>query len=520
MSAPSTTFATLPELLRCLAEEIHSRRQLATLCLISKTFNAAVAPVLHRELTIGSDAQLCAALGQFRHLSHVRVLSISDGSGLGDDLFHEMMPELLAKLPRLEMSTVSKLHESCPAIKTIHVTFPEDMGERVGYNDLVQPEGWRMRERALYGTPDLAVFSSLEELTLENLYEELPWWRAQIVQVLKNSPSLRKLKLSLSTKTMARYHHDEESGKFYGFFDKLCEDYGDAETTPLRLRFLHLGIGVYLFDAHCLAALTDRNFLEEVHVENEGVWEDGQIVEMYNEDDEPNSGLAFDAFGPRHCPNLRRINFAHYQRDVHAFLASIDDPSWTRRLAVSCRGLWAGYEPAALLRPDPNFPSLPLHLRMLDIDLQRNQVRLLDEDCDDLVQEDIPTAKDVLADLVSGDDGTLKGLAVHLAENLDADGGFEDFGLLVHALGGLVNLTQLAIEANVDDECLLKGDALDKAAYLLATAVLQLRYVKVYEKCWRVWRDGVAVRLRELEAREKDYIELFQGFIWEPMQCA
>jgi hypothetical protein len=393
------------------------------------------------------------------------------------------------------------------------------MGERVGYSNLVQPEGWRMRERALYGTPDLTVFSGLGELTLENLYEELPWWRAQIVQVLKNSPGLRKLKLSLSTKTLARYDHDEEAEKFDRFFEKLCVDYGDVEAAPLHLCSLHLGIGVYLFDADCLSALTDRNFLQEVHIENQGVWENGVIVDMYNEDDE-DSGLAFGAFGPRHCPNLRRFNFAHYQRDVHAFLASVDDPSWTRRLAVSCQGLWAGYEPAALLRPDPNFPFLPLHLRMLDIDLQRNQVRLVDEDCDDLPQEDIPPAKDILADVVAGDDGALQGLAVHLAENLEAEGGFEEFGLLVRALGGLVNLTQVAVEPNVEAERLLKGDALGKAAYRLATAVPRLRYVKVYEKCWRVWRDGVDVRLEELEGREKDDVELFRGFIWEPIQCA
>ena len=127
----------------------------------------------------------------------------------------------------------------------------------------------------------MAVFSGLEELTLENLYEELPWWRAQIFQVLKNSPGLQELKLSLSTKTLARYHHNEEREKYDTFFDKLCGEYGDAVAAPLRLRSLHLGTAVYPFDTGCLVALTDLKFLEEVHVENQGVWEGGMIVDKY-----------------------------------------------------------------------------------------------------------------------------------------------------------------------------------------------------------------------------------------------
>lgn len=252
------------------------------------------------------------------------------------------------------------------------------------------------------------------------------------------------------------------------------------------------------------------------------VWGDGLIIDMYT-NDEGDSGIAFHAFGPAYCPNLRRFNVAEYQRDVHNFLATAttSDHSFTRGLAVSCKRVWAGYEPAALLRPDPDNPSLPLHLRMLDIDLQREQVRLLDEDGDDLAYENIPPAKDVLVDLVSGDDGTLEGLAVHLAENSQVEGGFQDFGLVVDALGNFVNLSQLAVEANVNRPHLLKGKALAKAAHLLATMVPRLRYIKVYESCWRIWRDGNNgnVRLEELEGREIDDVELFRGLIWEPAAC-
>jgi hypothetical protein len=394
------------------------------------------------------------------------------------------------------------------------------MGERVGYSELVQPEGWRLGDRALYGKPDLTVFSGLEELTLDDLYEELPWWRSHIVQVLKNSPGLRKLKMSLSTLTVARHHHEEEREKFANFFDELCVEYGEAAAAPLRLRSLHLGTGVYPYAIGCLKSLTDLAFLEEVHVENGDVWDDGIIIDMYT-GGEDNKCIGFCVFGPAYCPNLRRFNVAEYQQDVHDFLATTSDPSFTRRLAVSCKDVWAGYEPAALLRPDPNYPSLPLNLRILDIDLQRSQVYLVDEDGDDLAREDTPPAKDVLADLVSGDDGTLEGLAVHLAENPEAEDGFEDFGLLIDALANLVNLSQLAVEANIHDKRLLRGKALAKAAHLLATAAPRLRYIKVYETCWRVWRnreDG-SVRLEELEGGEIDDVELFRGLIWKPVAC-
>lgn len=418
---------------------------------------------------------------------------------------------------------VRRLHECCPAIKALHICFPPNLGEALGYTEEATPDPRSLQERAVYGEPNLTVFSGLEELSLDELYEELPWWRAQIVQVLQNSPGLRRLKLSLSTKTLGRYYHEEEQDKFERFFDSLCDDYGETGAAPLRLRALHLGTAVYTFDADSLAKLTDLAVLEEAHIENRGVWEDGVIIDMYNDGDDEGSGIAFDAFGPLRCPNLRRLNFADYQRDAHAFLAGTadEDPSYARRLAVSCQGTWAGYEPAALLRPDENYPALPLHLRMLDVDLQRGQCRLKDEDGDDINVCEIPPAREVLAGLVAGDEGALEGLAVHLEENPAAEGGFEHLDLLVDAVAQLANLTQLAIEPNVHGERLIQDEEVMRAtAAMLAAASRSLRYIKVYALCWRVWRDGdKPVRLEELDDGEIGQVELFRGFIWEPQAC-
>lgn len=76
------------------------------------------------------------------------------------------------------------------------------------------PEPYQLEARGIYARPDLTVFAGLEELTLDNLCEELPWWKSQIVKVLMNSPGLRKLQLSLSVDTIFRHNKYEEKVRF------------------------------------------------------------------------------------------------------------------------------------------------------------------------------------------------------------------------------------------------------------------------------------------------------------------
>lgn len=387
------------------------------------------------------------------------------------------------------------------------------MGDQVGYCVEEPHDDWRIGEHFLYGEPKLEVFSGLQELTLDNLYEELPWWRSQIVEVLKKSPGLQKLKLSLATETLARYAALDDRPEFENFFDLLCDEYAETGAAPLRLLSLHLGTAVYPYKASSPKKLADLRFLEEVHIENCGVWYEGtMVIDMYN--DWEDSGIAFDAFGPAHCPNLRRLNLAEYQRDVHHFVASIADTSFARKLAISSQSMNGGYELAALLRPDPNYPALPLHLRMINIELQRKQVRLFDEDGEDLGEEDIPPARQVLGDLVSGDDGTLEGLAVHLHEDMRV---LRCLNLLGNTVGKLANLTQLAVVESIYVEREIELGALEDAARMLAVAAPRLRYIRVYESCWRIWRNrDDTIRLDKLDRDEADKVELFRGLNWEP----
>ncbi|KAH6627383.1 hypothetical protein F5144DRAFT_575675 [Chaetomium tenue] len=529
--SPSAVFASLPELVRCLAEQICSTREFTTLCLVNKTFNAAITPVLYRQLTISGSTghgavSLQLALASTKKYDHVRELLVRGSGNRGSSDFQSLVSQLLPSLSRLRTFTwrggsnplpvavLSALHKSSPAIKAIHIDFPNDMGQRLGYSDFPPPPDVQLEQRRLYERPDLTVFSCLEELTLNNLHEELPWWRAQVAQVLRNSPRLRALELSLADQTLEHYNKRNEREKFEGFFDQLCDDYGKTGAVPLRLRSLHLGNAVYPYSLDSLQRLTDLHFLERVHIENVGVWHGGVIISMYDDGDD--SGIIFDAFGPAHCPNLRDLSVAGYRKDVHRFLAALDPPS-ARRLAILCPDMTTGYEPAALLRPNPIYPSLPLHVRMLEMELRRNQIRLFDNDGRLLNHDEIPSAKQVLEDLVSGDDGTLEGLAVHLTESPGPKIGFDELDLLTNALQKLDNLTQLAV--NINDEKRVKREAANKVVRVLATAPPRLRYIRLYSWYWRVWRAAgdTKVRLEELDISEVEHVELLQGLpTWEP----
>lgn len=199
-------------------------------------------------------------------------------------------------------------------------------GGLLGYpaNPHRRPDILQLLARNIYGKPDLTVFTGLEELSLDGLYEELPWWKSQIVQVLKNSPGLRRLELSLSADTLERYDNWKERKKFTNFFDELCEEYGETGSEPLSIQSLKLGSAVFPYEASSIEKLTNLRELEELHIQNGRVSVNGDfdpeapaVIELYIEDEDEESGICFDIFGPAHCPNLRRLTAFEYRGDVH-----------------------------------------------------------------------------------------------------------------------------------------------------------------------------------------------------------
>jgi hypothetical protein len=419
----------------------------------------------------------------------------------------------------LARETLYTLHKSCPLLRSMCVCFPSDLDEDVlGYvmRDLGEEPGpQELQAREIYGQPDLTIFSGLEELVLEGLAESISWWRSQLVQVLMNSPGLRKLGLSLSTETLGRHDADQDREEFDDFFDLLCDEYGRTSTAPLHLESLDLGKAVYVYELRSLEKLTDLSYLREVRIDNSGVYNFVDVIMMY--DGGEWSGLAFDAFGPAHCPNLRRFTASNHRADVQAFLATVENPAFTRQLAVSCENTDWGYESAMLLRTNPETPSRPLHLRMLDVDLQREQIYLCDGQGKAQPRDTIPSAEQVLDDLITGDEGTLEGLSVHLREDPEAKGYLEHLELLIVALTKLANITQLSINRHRWIGIDSAKTILEEVACMVAGRVRHLRYISVYGTCWKIWRlqDGV-LRLEELEDREIRDVELFSRTVWEP----
>lgn len=94
---------------------------------------------------------------------------------------------------------------------------------------------------------------------------------------------------------------------------------------------------------------------------------------------------------------------------------------WARRLAVSFREMnRGGFEPAGLLRtededdfePGRKHLEIPVHLRMLDIEPNREKVHLNDNKGNDPPAAEVPSAEHVLAAIVVSDEGSLEGLTV------------------------------------------------------------------------------------------------------------
>ncbi len=137
----------------------------------------------------------------------------------------------------------------------------------------------------------------------------------------------------------------------------------------MQLKSLDLGKGVYPQSLSSLEKLADLRSLQDVYIYNRS-WVEHYDSEEYDRFD-TESGFFVSAFGPMHCPNLQRFSASYYRADVHRVFAAVQDPSFARQLAISCCQMDTGFELAALLRADPAFPSLPLHLRMMNINLDR-----------------------------------------------------------------------------------------------------------------------------------------------------
>jgi hypothetical protein len=330
-------------------------------------------------------------------------------------------------------------------------------------------------------------FRGLRELILFHLpYADHASWLPCLAQLLKDSPGLKKLGLGLDR---GRPRH---KAGLVGLFDRLCDLYASNGGSPLSLKSLELTGGLYLDTVASGEKLTDLACLHDVYISNAVVPAPERI--------------AFKAFAPPHAPNLRYFRVDDYHKAVHEHICAISDPLFMRKLGLAYRRTdWRhGGGPLDLLQPNRQHPSLPLQVRMIDLELCRptfHEGRNKFE----------PDDEQLLETLVATNADTLEGLAVATVGPGTNDADTERcVQLLERALRSLPNLTQLAVEATWPSGHNMK--AAQAIGERLALAGPRLRFINMGIKFWRVWRDADdgTVSLVRIKTREADRIELWK----------
>lgn len=354
--------------------------------------------------------------------------------------------------------------------------------------------------RRLYRAQDFSSFHDLEELTIHNMFGDLPVWRSLLVTVLRQSPRLRKLGLSIAVDSVARASNHGRTDDFEDFFDRLCDEYADSGGSPLSLKVLECGTAVFPTGEESLQNLVGLSSLEEVHIENTDVG--GDSVYLYVYDDEGQSEIPFNVFFMR-CPNLRRFTASELQADVWEALCDIE-PQFSQQLAVSFQTQDAcEHELSDLLREDDGYPNLPLALRMTELELCRQATSEY-------------SASDILEALVECNVGELAGLAVHLPAYLEDEANGEALDALKIALTKLPRLSQLVIQFHGQ----IATNSAVSLVRELSSAAPQLQYVGVDKLFCQVTQaigqDGKDMWIRELDKREQEHVEIFSGTIFRP----
>ncbi|KAK4248324.1 hypothetical protein C7999DRAFT_31230 [Corynascus novoguineensis] len=361
---------------------------------------------------------------------------------------------------------------------------------------------------------DFSGFGNLQSLVLGELHDGLAQWKHRVARILLGTPGLESLELSLSASTVflcPRYS--------VKLFDNMCDEYASIGGHPLRLRSLRCGRGIYPMNRVFLSKLTGTSQLEDVQICNAPVNWLTQTIDILYPFDNCHSGIVFDAFGPEHCPNLRRFIVSRYQLNVHEYLcAAAENPGFARRLAFFLewpKGFGYG-EPSLLFGPrerrqDPSrHLALPIQLRAFGVDLERPSISETDR---------YLWRERVFDDIVTSNADSLKGLLIwiqrlraHLAEPFGAEkDASDDIEKLARAVGRLPLLRELALVGCWQEEI----QDYPGAAQRLAKAVSTLVYVSINEQLWQIQRlHSGEVEVEELEEGEVEDAELFYHYAW------
>lgn len=115
------------------------------------------------------------------------------------------------------------------------------------------------------------------------------------------------------------------------------ERYAAAGGQPVHLRSLRCGQAVHPINHDSLAELASLRHMEKVEICNHKLWGAGRpekLIELYPSDGS-RSGIIFQSFGPRNCPNLRRFSVSQHVFDVYEIFCAVHKkPQFPRKLAV------------------------------------------------------------------------------------------------------------------------------------------------------------------------------------------
>lgn len=425
--------------------------------------------------------------------------------------------------------TITTLRKACNRLEGVYYDGPMDFGSH--------SPAWETRHPVALGSWNN--FKNLQCVRFTQLRNDLLGWRRSIVQILYNSPEVKALELSISAEEMQRCSRENLVDHFHGYFDRLCDEFAAAGGRPLPLKSLRCGQGIYSMSHDSLAKLANLAHLEEVDIRNHGVrgegWGGRNLIELYP-DSTSRSGIAFDAFRPPFCNNLRRFSVYQYHRDVHEYLCAVaENPDFSKRLAVFIENHG---DPSLLLRRNTNHPGLPIHLRMMGLEVGQHLAQARRTFAGTTLKRF--RTEEVFEDLVSSNADTLEGLMIKFHDTPDTETDDEgdnaqrrravlDIPLQAHnfhklaaveaTISRLPRLNQLSI--NNCDEASSPSSAgqklVLKAAQRLAAAGPALLYINIHERVWRVSRQqGGLVELEDLGAREAEGVEMLHCFAWKP----
>ncbi|KAK3294536.1 uncharacterized protein B0H64DRAFT_433676 [Chaetomium fimeti] len=502
-------FFNIPELVAFVAEYAFYPHQygiiptLASLRLVNWICYTAATPYCYQELRISASIAYTRSRWRLNpRLDLVKRAFFSFYDGVRKE--EEALGAMMSQMSRLESfvynghpltpALLQTLKESCQSLKVLHMNYKRRIGPSpsLGLNF----DGFRdLRELMLYNLPFCAHFLSVPD------HE---WWIPRLARLLTGSPNLQKLSLGFEEAITA--HRQAET---MHIFDKLCHLYHAAGGSPLPLQSLELLGGLYPCNLTTLQQLINLTHLHDVYIADPARRDPTTPPGSSSSEPQPWRRIAYEAFTPPHAPNLRHLRTDGYSRDLHTHLASLADPAFTQRLAIACKHRYAGtgLDTSALLRPSPHYPSLPLQVRMLDLELFRERIYGSE-------REVAVSAAQVLSDLVATNGATLEGLAVNLFGGLAQERGTslaeERLGLLEQALGGLPRLEQLSIGTP------WRCDAVFAVAERLAAAAgPRLRYLSIGNSFMRVRRKGGAggggvLVMERIAPLEADEVELWK----------